>query len=122
MEQVVKVAGQRWQIEQGFQLAKGECGLDHYQVRKWQAWYRHLRTILIDARFLGSGTGKGSKKNTARDELVALTAPQIRHLLCWLLLFERPLAPRVLHWSRWRRRHQKRAQKCHYRKRNASPP
>jgi SRSO17 transposase len=45
LEQLVKVAGQRWQadhqlkagirLEQGFELAKGECGLDHYEVRKW---------------------------------------------------------------------------------------
>jgi SRSO17 transposase len=36
------VAGQRWQIEQCFQTAKGECGLDHYEVRHWQGWQRHI--------------------------------------------------------------------------------
>ncbi len=43
LETLVRVAGQRWQIEQAFQAAKGECGLDHYEVRHWQGWYRTSR-------------------------------------------------------------------------------
>jgi SRSO17 transposase len=39
---LVEVAGTRWSIEECFQSAKNECGLDHYQVRKYQAWYRHI--------------------------------------------------------------------------------
>src|ERR1035437_6230604 len=39
---LVRVAGQRWQIEQCFETAKGECGLDHYEVRHWQGWQRHI--------------------------------------------------------------------------------
>jgi SRSO17 transposase len=35
LETLMRVAGQRWQIEQAFQAAKGECGLDHYEVRHW---------------------------------------------------------------------------------------
>jgi len=30
----------RWQVEEGFAQAKGEVGLDHYEVRKWEAWHR----------------------------------------------------------------------------------
>jgi SRSO17 transposase len=33
---LVRVAGQRWRIEQSFELAKGEVGLDHYEVRRWE--------------------------------------------------------------------------------------
>ncbi len=36
------VAGARWQVEECFQAAKNECGLDHYQVRRYDAWYRHI--------------------------------------------------------------------------------
>ena len=36
------VAGWRWAVESAFQMAKGECGLDHYEVRHWQGWYRHI--------------------------------------------------------------------------------
>jgi SRSO17 transposase len=39
---LVGVAGRRWAIEESFQTAKGEVGLDHYQVRRYDAWYRHI--------------------------------------------------------------------------------
>ncbi|MBC7921893.1 MAG: hypothetical protein H7Z75_12490 [Ferruginibacter sp.] len=52
MEHLVSRAGQGWQIEQGFQLAKGACGLDHYEVGKWQAWYRHTTLALLAHAFL----------------------------------------------------------------------
>ncbi|MCX5079032.1 IS701 family transposase [Streptomyces sp. NBC_00513] len=42
MKDLVRVAGARWAVEECFQTAKGECGLDHYQVRLYHAWYRHI--------------------------------------------------------------------------------
>ena len=42
LEVVVRVAGTRWVIEQLFEAAKGEVGLDHYEVRSWTGWYRHM--------------------------------------------------------------------------------
>jgi SRSO17 transposase len=42
LEEVVRVAGARWVIEQLFEAAKGEVGLDHYEVRSWTGWYRHI--------------------------------------------------------------------------------
>jgi SRSO17 transposase len=42
LEAVVRVAGSRWTIESGFEAAKGEVGLDHYEVRTWTGWYRHI--------------------------------------------------------------------------------
>ncbi len=47
IETLVRVAGQRWKIEQGFQTAKGECGLDEYEVRRWGSWYRHIILSLL---------------------------------------------------------------------------
>lgn len=47
LDTLVKVAGQRWKIEQGFQTAKGECGLDDYEVRRWHSWYRHITLSLL---------------------------------------------------------------------------
>jgi SRSO17 transposase len=41
-----------WQIEQGFEQAKGEVGLDHYEVRKWPGWYRHITLALLAHAFL----------------------------------------------------------------------
>ncbi|KAG0161880.1 hypothetical protein DFQ30_005088, partial [Apophysomyces sp. BC1015] len=39
---LAKVAGRRWEIEIGFEAANGDCGLDQYEVRRWQGWYRHI--------------------------------------------------------------------------------
>jgi SRSO17 transposase len=42
MERVVPVAGSRWTVEQCCEEAKGEVGLDQYEVRNWTGWYRHI--------------------------------------------------------------------------------
>ena len=46
-EKLARVAGQRWKIEQVFQTAKGECGLDEYEVRRWGSWHRHITLSLL---------------------------------------------------------------------------
>jgi SRSO17 transposase len=46
LTELVRVAGTRWVIEQCFAEAKGEVGLDHYQVRRWDGWYRHITLCL----------------------------------------------------------------------------
>jgi SRSO17 transposase len=42
LRELVRVAGTRWSIEELFQTAKNETGLDHYQVRRYGAWYAHI--------------------------------------------------------------------------------
>jgi SRSO17 transposase len=42
LAEVVRVAGSRWTIESSFEAAKGEVGLDDYEVRSWTGWYRHI--------------------------------------------------------------------------------
>jgi SRSO17 transposase len=49
---LVAVAGTRWSIECGFQQAKGEVGLDHYEVRRWPGWYRHVTLAMLAHAFL----------------------------------------------------------------------
>ena len=44
---LVCVAGTRWAIEECIEAAKGEVGLDQYEVRKWDGWYRHLTLALF---------------------------------------------------------------------------
>jgi SRSO17 transposase len=63
LETLVRVAGQRWQIEQAFQAAKGECGLDHYEVRHWQGWYRHITLAMLAAAVLASLRARGEKNS-----------------------------------------------------------
>ncbi len=49
---LVSVAGRRWAIEESFQTAKGEVGLDHYQVRTWPAWHRHITLACLAHAYL----------------------------------------------------------------------
>jgi SRSO17 transposase len=52
ISELVRVAGSRWAIEETFQTAKNETGLDHYQVRSYQSWYRHITLSMVAAAFL----------------------------------------------------------------------
>jgi SRSO17 transposase len=63
LETLVRVAGQRWQIEQAFQTAKGECGLDHYEVRHWQGWYRHITLAMLAHAVLAILRVQGEKNS-----------------------------------------------------------
>ena len=47
LEQLVRVAGSRWTIEVAFAAAKGEVGLDQYEVRSYHGWYRHITLALF---------------------------------------------------------------------------
>jgi SRSO17 transposase len=47
VSEMVRVAGRRWTIEEGFEQAKGEVGLDQYEVRRHDAWYRHITLALL---------------------------------------------------------------------------
>ena len=44
---LVRVAGSRWAVEEGFEQAKGGVGLDQYEVRSWTAWYRFITLALL---------------------------------------------------------------------------
>jgi len=52
LAQVVQVAGTRWQVEEGFELAKQQVGLDEYEVRHWHGWYRHITLAMFALAFL----------------------------------------------------------------------
>jgi len=52
LEELVRVAGSRWAVEECFQTAKNETGLDHYQVRGYRAWYRHITLSMAALVFL----------------------------------------------------------------------
>jgi hypothetical protein len=51
-KELVKVCQERWAVEECFAEAKGEVGLDHYEVRKWDAWHRHVTLCLLAHAFL----------------------------------------------------------------------
>lgn len=52
VEELVRICQHRWAIEFAFEEAKGEIGMDHYEVRKWGAWHRYVTLCLLAHAFL----------------------------------------------------------------------
>jgi SRSO17 transposase len=51
-QDLARTAGKRWKIEETFEQAKGETGLDEYEVRKWDGWYRHVTLSMVAHAYL----------------------------------------------------------------------
>jgi SRSO17 transposase len=49
---LVRIAGARWTIEACFEAAKGEVGLDQYEVRSWTGWHRHITLAMLAHAYL----------------------------------------------------------------------
>jgi len=54
LQTLVEVAGMRWMIEECFEAAKQEVGLDHYEVRSWHGWYRHITLAMVAHAYLAA--------------------------------------------------------------------
>ena len=61
--EIARAAGARWTIDDLFKLAKGQVGLDHYEVRSRQGWYRHITLALLALAALTIGAReKGGRR------------------------------------------------------------
>jgi SRSO17 transposase len=60
-----------WQIEDGFQQAKNEVGLDHYEVRRWPGRYRHITLALLAHAFLVVTRATATSSNGAKGDVAA---------------------------------------------------
>jgi SRSO17 transposase len=129
--EAVRTAGMRWAIASSFEAAKGEVGLDQYEVRSWTGWYRHITLAMwayallsvVRAQHLqelplppSPSTGVDSRA----EPWVPLSVPEIRRLFGRLVLATRHTIGQILDWSAWRRWHQGVAQYYH-RKRRSVP-
>jgi SRSO17 transposase len=65
LEEVVQAAGARWTIEQLFKLAKGQVGLDQYEVRSWLGWHRHITLALVALAVGASKRGRCPARSTS---------------------------------------------------------
>jgi SRSO17 transposase len=121
LAKLVKVAGSRWKIEDGFAASKELAALDEHQVRSWTSWHRWTILALLACAFLSVLAAAQPVSDHAPDnQLIPLTRNEIRRLFTGLR--QQPPAPAIqLHWSRWRRRHQYTARACHYRRRAIAP-
>lgn len=68
LRELVRAAGTRWAIEETFQTAKGQVGLDQYQVRRYDSWYRHITLAMLAHAFLTTTTvkAKGGRPDRSR--------------------------------------------------------
>jgi SRSO17 transposase len=83
LSELVQVAGKRWTVEESIECAKGEVGLDQYEVRSWTGWYRHITLAMWASAFLSvireeSGAEmapkKGQPRHRARSSMAAFKA------------------------------------------------
>jgi SRSO17 transposase len=67
LQKLAQVRGGHWSIEQSFQAAKGECGLDEYETRGWVGWHHHIALSLLALAFLALQRQRLGEKRAATD-------------------------------------------------------
>jgi SRSO17 transposase len=95
---LVRVAGTRWVIESGFEQAKGEVGLDHYEVRRWTAWHRHVTLALLAHAYL---TVMRATLPLPAADMVPVSVAELRRLR-EVLTYTEVERQYQFSWSRWR--------------------
>jgi SRSO17 transposase len=94
----IRLSGMRWPIETTFEEAKGEVGLDHYEMRSWLGWHHHMLLVSLAHHFLVR------LRIRFQDQAPALTVYQVRLLLACILpkpIFDAPAAlQRVMYYQK----------------------
>ena len=113
LEELVHVANARYWVEDCFERAKGEIGLDHYEVRSWVGWHHHMTLCLVGLWFLVL------EQRRLSESTPAITVPQSAEAigemlrdphvdLRWLarkitLRLRRNEQSRIHHWKKFKR-------------------
>jgi SRSO17 transposase len=79
LNEFVRICGMRWPIETVFEEAKGEVGMDHYEMRSWMGWHHHMLLVCLAHHFLVR------LRIQFQEQAPALTIYQVRILLCSVL-------------------------------------
>lgn len=80
LEEMVTVAGTRWAIEESFETAKGEVGLDQYEVRSWHGWYRHITLALLAHAYLTATRATAARRETEKKRVLDAAAARRKRL------------------------------------------
>ena len=127
LKKLVAVEGHRWAIEDSFETAKNELGLDHNETRSWHGWHRHVSLVMLAFAMMAAIRHRANapplkktlprrRSNVAPDPLVDPGNPSYHHQA-------RATAhqtARIIAWSLWRRAHQAEARRAHLKKKNAT--
>ena len=122
LETMAWAIGRRWCIEEEFENGK-DLGLDHYEVRSFVGWFRHITLVLLVLAVLSVICAKEQRSSAASESSqtlplpIALTVPEVRRLLGRLLFPLSCSVRAVLTWSWWRRCQQARASASHAKRR-----
>lgn len=115
LAEMATAIGQRWKIEECFEGAKGEVGLDQYEVRSWHGWHRHMTLALWAYAFLVHCACRERQKKSVDDlDKIEVTVPEVRTLLKFLAWRRLHAIIYIIYWSHWRRRHQYAAETSHW--------
>jgi len=83
---LARIAGCRWRIEECFQSAKNECGLDQYEVRRYVGWHRHITLAMLAHAFLAVSAAQDRQKGEpVTTHPTSWTSPRPRSAVCWQL-------------------------------------
>ena len=115
---LVRVAGRRWTIEESFQAAKGQAGLDEHQVRTWTSWRRWVILSMLAMAFIAVTCANERDGTPTPHGLIPFTLNEIRRLFDKLVLARTAAAHTTWAWSLWRRKHQATARAHHYHRRS----
>ena len=121
LEMMARAIGSRWCIEEEFENGK-DLGMDHYEVRSFVGWFRHMTLVLLVLAVLTvvcaqERTGSTTSVAEETSQSIPLTVPEVRRLL-GRLFFPLPRSVvSVLAWSWWRRCQQARASISHAKRR-----
>ena len=125
LAELVRVAGMRWAIEACFEAAKGEVGLDQYEVRSWTGWHRHVTLAMLAHAYLavvrqtaigGSGDGR-PRRRPATPHRAGGAAPAVAAGVGAAARSRTGHQLVALATS-----HQQRARRCHWRRRTNNKP
>ena len=130
MTRLIRAAGLRWPVEEDFEFAKDDFGLDQSQVRLYHAITRHTILVMaalaicaITAALLKDRTGsqapppvRPGQEPPASPGMIPLTVPEVRRLIAAAMTRAWPPG-HIEHWSGWTRVHQARSRWFHQRTR-----
>ncbi len=85
VDRLVRVAGRRWAIEECFQAAKNECGLDQYEVRRYVGWMRHITLAMLAHAFLAATAAQAAAKGDAETVPPWFRSPWQKSARSWQL-------------------------------------
>ena len=121
LQTLVRVAGQRWKIEESFQTAKSQAGLDQHQVRSWTSWHRWTILAMLAMAFLAVTTAEQNQHRPSAHGLFPVSQAELRRLFDTLTAGAIATLEQAITSSIWRRKHQANAQQSHYRRRSQCP-